>query len=143
VLIYRKFYGGRIALRLLGVFWVMMTLAGLATEAIFGATGLIPRHRATQIVAGHFSWNYTTILNIVFLALFALLVWVYRNRDRIGGGAGQADDPVCGMRVGQASAPASLEYEGTRYYFCSDRCRDRFAASPGRYTGAPASHATG
>jgi uncharacterized membrane protein YraQ (UPF0718 family)/YHS domain-containing protein len=144
VLIYRKFYGGRTALRLLGVFWVMMTLAGLATEAIFGAAGLTPAHRTTQIVAERISWNYTTILNIVFLALFALLVWVYRNRDRLGAGAGQADDPVCGMQVEQANAPASLEHDGSRYYFCSDRCRDRFAASPGRYTGAShAGHPTG
>jgi uncharacterized membrane protein YraQ (UPF0718 family)/YHS domain-containing protein len=143
VLIYRKFYGGRMALRLLGMFWVMMTLAGLATEALFGATGLTPAHRTTQIVAEHFSWNYTTVLNIVFLALFALLVWVYRNRGRLGGGAGQATDPVCGMQVERANAPASAGHAGARYYFCSGRCRDRFVASPGRYTGASHAAAAG
>jgi hypothetical protein len=31
----------------------------------------------------HVSWNYTTYLNIVFLALAALLVWRYFRR---GGG---------------------------------------------------------
>jgi uncharacterized protein len=41
---------------------------------IFGAASLIPpQHSATAMQAG-ISWNYTTWLNIVFLALAALLV---------------------------------------------------------------------
>ena len=37
-------------------------------------------------------------------------------------------DPVCGMEVDVDHAPATLEAEGTRYYFCSTGCRDEFAA---------------
>lgn len=42
-----------------------------------------------------------------------------------------ATDPVCGMRV-DTSAPrgGSHPYDGQTYFFCSERCRMRFAADP-------------
>ena len=40
--IYRKLYGGQLTLRLLGVFWLVMSVAGLLTELIFKAAGIIP-----------------------------------------------------------------------------------------------------
>ena len=76
----------------------------------------------------HFSWNYTTYLNIVFLLLFALLYWTYRNRDDSEREAGYAKDPVCGMQVEIAHAPASLHRDGERFYFCSDRCAEHFGS---------------
>ncbi|MEX0833901.1 MAG: heavy metal translocating P-type ATPase [Actinomycetota bacterium] len=42
-------------------------------------------------------------------------------------------DPVCGMEVDPATAFGSEEYEGTTYYFCSESCRDRFAANPASF----------
>ena len=65
--IYRKLYGGRLTLRLLGVFWLVMSVAGLLTELIVKAAGIIPQTRPASIAPEHLSWNYTTILNIVFL----------------------------------------------------------------------------
>jgi YHS domain-containing protein len=62
----------------------------------------------------------------VFLALFGLLYWTYRNRERLGGGNGYALDPVCGMQVQRAHAPASLVHDGHVVHFCSDRCLHRF-----------------
>jgi len=44
-------------------------------------------------------------------------------------------DPVCGMRVDPAKAAAKTEHAGRTFYFCSTRCRDKFAAAPGDYTG--------
>src|ERR1700694_2176161 len=41
-------------------------------------------------------------------------------------------DPVCGMRVA-ANASTSVEHEGRRYYFCSQRCIERFRANPAQY----------
>jgi uncharacterized protein len=82
LLIYRKYYGGRLALRMLVIFWTVMSVAGLATEGIFRAAGLVPTKRPTRIVPDHISWDYTTFLNIVFLIAFGLLYWTYRNRDR-------------------------------------------------------------
>jgi uncharacterized protein len=129
LLVYRRFYGGRLTLKMLAVFWTMMSAAGLITEGIFRALGLVPTTRPTQIVADHFSWNYTAYLNLVFLALFGLLYWTYRNRARLGGGGGLAVDPVCGMQIDQTNAPASLVYAGERLYFCSDGCRSTFEAN--------------
>ncbi len=42
LLIYRKYYGGRLTLRLLLWFWAVMSTAGLITELLFDAAGLIP-----------------------------------------------------------------------------------------------------
>ena len=50
-------------------------------------------------------------------------------------------DPVCGMLVDPAEAPASLERNGTRLSFCSRGCRDQFLAesTPAGYS-EPAAH---
>jgi YHS domain-containing protein len=45
-------------------------------------------------------------------------------------------DPVCGMRVNRADAPASMEYRGAKYYFCVEECRRRFAEDPEKYAAA-------
>jgi uncharacterized membrane protein YraQ (UPF0718 family)/YHS domain-containing protein len=136
VLIYRKFYGTRLALRMLAVFWAVMATAGLVTELIFSGAGLIPTHRPVQIVPERLTWNYTTILNIIFLAIFAVLYFLYRNRNKYGGGDGYAIDPVCGMQVEKSAAPRQVSIEGQAYWFCSDRCCDRFDASPTRFSDA-------
>lgn len=51
-------------------------------------------------------------------------------------------DPVCGMRLAPADAAASAEHDGRSHHFCSDACRDTFAADPARYTATPAGHDT-
>jgi len=130
LMIYRRYYGTRLMLRMLGVFWALMSSAGLITEGIFRAAGLVPTVRPTMIAPAHFSWNYTTYLNIVFLALFGLLYWTYRRREQLGGGLGYVRDPVCGMQVETAHAPASLLHAGERFYFCSDHCAERFSTEP-------------
>jgi YHS domain-containing protein len=42
-------------------------------------------------------------------------------------------DPVCGMRVNKAFAPARMTYRGQTYYFCLPECQVRFAEDPERY----------
>lgn len=133
LLIYRRYYGLKLMLKMLALFWLVMSSAGLITEGLFRAAGWVPTSRPTQIVTAHFEWNYTTVLNIIFLGIFSLLYWTYRNRDRLGGGRGYAIDPVCGMQVEGARAPASSEHQGQQLYFCSDRCRERFERSPERF----------
>jgi YHS domain-containing protein len=46
-------------------------------------------------------------------------------------------DPVCGMSVNRAEAPARAEYGGKTYYFCVQACRDRFLADPVQYVSSP------
>src|SRR6266699_151216 len=72
--IYRKYYGWRIALLIVGVFYVAMAGAALIVEFLFQGLGLIPQHRAARIVETSITFNYTTVLNIIFLALAAFLV---------------------------------------------------------------------
>ncbi|HEY1830021.1 MAG TPA: permease [Acidimicrobiales bacterium] len=130
LMIYRRYYGWRLMLRMLAVFWVLMAAAGLLTGGLFSAAGLAPTtHRAT-IAVDHFSWDATTYLNIVGLAVFGLLVWLAHNRTRFGGGQQYAADPVCGMQVETMHAPASALHDNQRVFFCSDRCKDRFVADP-------------
>jgi hypothetical protein len=72
--IYRKYYGLKISLLLLALFYASMSLAALAVEYVFGLLHLIPVQRHVQIGEAAIRWNYTTILNIVFLLLATLLV---------------------------------------------------------------------
>jgi uncharacterized membrane protein YraQ (UPF0718 family)/YHS domain-containing protein len=136
LMIYRRYYGTRLMLRMLAVFWALMSTAGLITEGIFRAVGLVPTLRPTSVAPARFSWNYTTYLNIVFLLLFALLYWTYRNRERLGAGSGYAKDPVCGMQVEIAHAPAALQRDGESFYFCSDRCAEHFGSDVESDTGS-------
>ena len=135
VLIYRKFYGTRLALRLSLVFWAVMSLAGLITEGIFTALGLVPGTLVGDIATVHFGLNYTTILDILAVIVFGYLYYLYKNAAKFGGGGGYAKDPVCGMQVRTADAPAHATHQGHDYYFCSDKCHGAFEADPARYTG--------
>jgi uncharacterized membrane protein YraQ (UPF0718 family) len=72
--IYRRYYGWRMAGFLLATFYAAMVAAGLLVELLFGAVGLVPTQRAAKVVEASVTWNYTTILNLFFLALAAVLV---------------------------------------------------------------------
>src|SRR6185437_2236306 len=74
LVIYRKYYGTRMMLVLLAIFYATMVLAAYAVEFAFGGLGLIPAERTAAIAEEGIRWNYTTILNIVFLVLAAALV---------------------------------------------------------------------
>jgi uncharacterized membrane protein YraQ (UPF0718 family) len=72
--IYREYYGLKIGVFLLAIFYLAMAAAALVVEYVFQIFHLIPQERKAQIVEGTIRWNYTTILNIVFLALALVLV---------------------------------------------------------------------
>lgn len=72
--IYRKYYGFKISAFLLVIFYASMAGAALAIEFLFSALHLIPEQRNAHIAEEAIRWNYTTILNIVFLLVAALLV---------------------------------------------------------------------
>ncbi|OBG55126.1 MULTISPECIES: permease [unclassified Mycobacterium] len=71
--IYRKYYGTKMMLTLLGTFYASMVAAGYLVELLFGATKLIPTQRNATVMEAAISWNYTTWLNIAFLAVAAVL----------------------------------------------------------------------
>jgi uncharacterized protein len=82
--IYRKYYGRRMMLFLLATFYVTMVAAGLVVEIVFGWLGLIPEGpRNAKVVDASIQWNYTTVLNIVFLILaVVLLIRFFRTGGR-------------------------------------------------------------
>jgi YHS domain-containing protein len=47
-----------------------------------------------------------------------------------------AVDPVCGMTVAIAAAPATRTYAGQTYAFCNPACAEAFDARPQRYVAA-------
>jgi uncharacterized membrane protein YraQ (UPF0718 family) len=72
--IYRKYYGMKMAIYLLGTFYAAMAVAGYVVESVFGGLGVIPDQADARIPMEGVSWNYTTWLNIVFLLLAAALL---------------------------------------------------------------------
>lgn len=65
----------RVAALLFILFYAAMAAAGYIVELLFGVAGLVPTHRSAQVLDAAVTWNYTTVLNILFLALSALLIW--------------------------------------------------------------------
>jgi uncharacterized protein len=74
LVIYRKYYGTRMMLVILGIFYLTMVIAGYVVEFAFGGLGLIPHVRAAKVAETAITWNYTTVLNIIFLLLAAALI---------------------------------------------------------------------
>jgi len=56
---------------------------------------------------------------------------------QLGAAAGAGRDPVCGMVV-QPDSPHASEFAGTRYRFCSAKCKAKFDADPPVYLQPPA-----
>jgi hypothetical protein len=98
--IYRKYYGTKMMLTLLGTFYAAMVTAGYIVELLFGAAGLIPSQRNATVMEAGISWNYTSWLNIAFLVLAAVLSVRFVKTGglpmlRSMGGSPDAEDDHC------------------------------------------------
>ncbi len=72
--IYRKYYGWRVMGYILLTFYVTMAAAGYVVEFLFQVLGIIPQSRNVVAITEGVQWNYTSVLNIIFLLLAAILV---------------------------------------------------------------------
>jgi uncharacterized membrane protein YraQ (UPF0718 family) len=72
--IYRKYYGWKVMSYILVTFYVTMAAAGYVVEFLFAALGIIPQNRNVAAITEGMQWNYTTVLNIIFLIIAAVLV---------------------------------------------------------------------
>jgi hypothetical protein len=143
--IYRKYYGPRMSLYLLGVSYIAMALAGFVIGGSFQLLGWVPTNHHVAVLETTPSWNYTSILDIGFIVLMVVLAWRFFTTggpDMIRAMsrppqdlAATAVDPVCGMSVDVSTAKHTMDYEGHTFYFCSPGCRQTFAASPAKYAG--------
>jgi hypothetical protein len=61
-------------LYILATFYVTMAAAGYVVEILFGALGIIPSSRSITVINEGPTWNYTSVLNIVFLAVALMLI---------------------------------------------------------------------
>jgi len=134
-LIYRKYYGGRFAAKLVAAMLVAMVAAALLVDGVFSLAGLVPetRPRIEDVTERGIEWNYTTWLNILFLGVAAALVGLTLRRG--------AKDPVCGMTVDRTKSAWRSEAGGRTFVFCGAGCKQRFDAEPERFlAGGPAGH---
>ena len=131
IVIYRKYYGGRYAARIVALMLITMILAALIVSALFAVTGLAPSglRPSRADVFGHVALDYKLVLNAVGTAIFAGLFALTMARG--------ATDPVCGMKVDRARALSAPSGRRT-VYFCSEGCRDAWRAG-----GPPAARASG
>jgi uncharacterized membrane protein YraQ (UPF0718 family) len=74
LIIYRKYYGTRMMLVLLGAFYVTMVVGGYVVELLFGGLGLVPDRGRVEVAEAGISLNYTTVLNVIAFALAIVLV---------------------------------------------------------------------
>src|SRR5258708_11358385 len=72
--IYRKYYGWKVMGYILLTFYITMAAAGYVVEFLFEALGIIPNNRNVVAITEAVQWNYTSVLNIIFLLLAAILV---------------------------------------------------------------------
>ncbi len=77
--IYRRYYGRRMTAFLGLTFYVAMAGAAYLVQGLFGVLGLIPTDRHALVVEASISLNYTSVLNVVFLTLAAVLIWRFRR----------------------------------------------------------------
>jgi uncharacterized membrane protein YraQ (UPF0718 family)/YHS domain-containing protein len=127
VLAYRKYYGAHFAAILTAVMFGAMVVAGLAVDGLFSLTGLVPLHRPSiaSIAERPVTWNYTSVLDILFALVFIALIALTLRRG--------VKDPVCGMSVDRhGGGPTSTHGEHT-FHFCGAGCKTSFDADPGRY----------
>jgi uncharacterized protein len=78
--IYRKYYGWTMMLFLFATSYIAMAVAGLLVELLFSAVGLIPPRSIGSFAEAGIEWNYTTVLNILFLIpVIFLLIRFFRT----------------------------------------------------------------
>ena len=128
ILIYKKFFGTKITVRLVLVFWFVMSLSGLITQALFNALGATPVRMSMGQMQSHFANNANTWLNAVALLVLIAVYVTYKVGQRRPASESFAKDPICGMQVAVSTASAVLELGDETYYFCCDGCKQKFAS---------------
>jgi uncharacterized protein len=80
ILIYRKYFGGRAALRVVLVLYLSMVTAGVIVDLLFGALGIVPSGLRPPAAIEHamIIWNYTSWLDLIALAV-AVWLWFLRS----------------------------------------------------------------
>ena len=127
LLIYRKYYGNRFALKVTALMFAAIVVAALLIDLAFSAAGLVPDTRPSieSITDRGISLNYAAVLNLLFTLVAAALIWLTMRRG--------ATDPVCGMRVDRYKTPHRARFQDRTFFFCSAGCREEFESNAGHF----------
>jgi uncharacterized membrane protein YraQ (UPF0718 family)/YHS domain-containing protein len=127
LLVYRKYYGTRFALKLAALMFAAMVIAALVVDLLFSALGLVPETRPSieSITERGIELNYTAVLNILLTLVGVALLWLTVRRG--------FTDPICGMRVDRYQTPHRSQWRGRPVFFCSAGCNESFDADPDAY----------
>jgi uncharacterized membrane protein YraQ (UPF0718 family) len=128
VLIYKKFFGLKLSMKLVAVFWLTMSVSGFLTEKIFSLLKILPAHHGLVPHASRIGNNFTSWMNLIALMVSIGIFALYITRNK-GEDSPYAKDPICGMQVEKATAAAVFEHDGQVYYFCAPGCRESFKDS--------------
>jgi len=80
ILVYRKYYGWKLALWVAGILYVAMVFTGIVMEVLFHALGWIPEgHLPVVDRMQFFAFDYTLWLNLIFIMIGLLLYWLARG----------------------------------------------------------------
>ncbi len=122
MVIYRKYYGGRFALRISALMFVTMVAAALLVAGAMDLAGLIPSgpRPSRAGIFGAVRLDYKFALNVLATVIFVALFWLTQRRG--------ATDPVCGMNVDRAKAVRRTVGEEV-VYLCSPECAAAFDAT--------------
>jgi uncharacterized membrane protein YraQ (UPF0718 family) len=101
VAIYRKYYGWPFTIRIVALMLVTMILAALAVDGLFSAAGLVPTTRPSrEDIFGSVELDYKLVLNILGLAVFAVLFW-------LSGRGGRRPSATCAAHAAESPAEAA------------------------------------
>jgi YHS domain-containing protein len=103
-------------------------IAALVVDGLFSLLGLVPTHRPSveSIVERPVTWNYTSVLDVIFGVVFVALIALTLRRG--------AKDPVCGMTVDRNAGGPTSSHRGRTYYFCGAHCKHTFDRDPEAHT---------
>jgi hypothetical protein len=89
VMINRKYYGTRVALYIAGIMYVSIVLTALILHSGFAVTGLTPGSSREVAELTQFKIDYTFWLNLLFVAVAAVMIWLkVRHPSKKTGGGG-------------------------------------------------------
>ena len=74
IVIHRRYYGTRMALFVVGTYYLAVVMAGYVVELVFGAAGLVPAGRHARVTADAVHWNLTTALDLASLVVALILL---------------------------------------------------------------------
>jgi len=85
LLVYQRYFGKQMMLRLFFILSLSILITGVGTDYLFQALGWIPSHPATtaKLHMPSLAWNYKTILNLIFIPLSVVAYFIGKVKTKV------------------------------------------------------------